>query len=645
MRWRSDSTWEPVVAASRRSAVYLDDEAAELCRLNGAHERLVATEAKLFPLNGKGDASGLLSTCVLVCARFVAVKHLESACLTLSSSTHSRCLLFTTTSEELLAASEIPCENYDEVGAELEQALRRTRRDKETRVRAEVHQFTACAAPINSDLFLMPAFHDLPLLWPGDESRFGDVSSMSVLPEKWQTDLRIFVSMLNSLFGDLDVNEDCYSVGHTSRLIAMELANLPAAKARRKTTSNKASLVLIDRTLDMVGCASHLSDCLADRIVGLLPKFHSHSSDVAINMSPMFSANVSYSTDALAPGTLYHGNSQIAQSLLRSFISLREKEAVMEVSRLLLDAMAKERIPVEVERVTRMTVDRLKGFVRKFSSEPEAFLKHSALLECSLAAINTLECQETSHWERLLATEKGLLLGVLEESGGSDSPLSQLCSLVQSDKQMRHLTAKDVLVLCIFLYSLLPEEKRGTLSDEEKLKKALVLSIQTWHSDEQKRFVGSCSSLREKIEEVFSTCRAFGNARAHLKQLKNLFIPRGPDRRNVYVPLVKQVVEASVDPSKPDVSDIAYQSHGLRDYLKTSLTFGFSKFMNVGKSHPGNHRLLFVFVVGGVTLGELKQIRETASKTNIEVVVGSNRILSPRDVYEDLVIGERHVLA
>ena len=56
MRWRSDSTWEPVVAASRRSAVYLDDEAAELCRLNGAHERLVATEAKLFPLNGKGDA-------------------------------------------------------------------------------------------------------------------------------------------------------------------------------------------------------------------------------------------------------------------------------------------------------------------------------------------------------------------------------------------------------------------------------------------------------------------------------------------------------------------------------------------------------------------------------------------------------------
>ena len=38
----------------------------------------------------------------------------------------------------------------------------------------------------------------------------------------------------------------------------------------------------------------------------------------------------------------------------------------MEVSRLLLDAMAKERIPVEVERVTRMTVDRLKGFVRKF---------------------------------------------------------------------------------------------------------------------------------------------------------------------------------------------------------------------------------------------------------------------------------------
>ena len=40
--------------------------------------------------------------------------------------------------------------------------------------------------------------------------------------------------MLSDLFAQLDVGEDCYSVGSMSKLIAAELANLPSAKTRRK---------------------------------------------------------------------------------------------------------------------------------------------------------------------------------------------------------------------------------------------------------------------------------------------------------------------------------------------------------------------------------------------------------------------------
>jgi len=36
------------------------------------------------------------------------------------------------------------------------------------------------------------------------------------------------------MFESLQINEDCYSVGHFSRLIANDLANMPDLKGRRK---------------------------------------------------------------------------------------------------------------------------------------------------------------------------------------------------------------------------------------------------------------------------------------------------------------------------------------------------------------------------------------------------------------------------
>eukprot|EP00118_Oscarella_pearsei_P018657 m.192070 g.192070 ORF g.192070 m.192070 type:complete len:651 (+) comp39461_c1_seq6:85-2037(+) len=646
MRWRCNSAWEAVIASSHDLPVYLDDEASELCRLNGIHRRLLAANARILQLNGKGDDECGTSSCVVVCCRFVTVKDLEIVCSTLATSSHSECIFFTATHEDLLPTSEIPCDNYEEVEAELKQALQRAKQEAEL-CHVDIQHFKACAAAINPDIILMPAFHQLPLLWPGDTAvlgkSLGDIN-LSLLPEQWQTELRLFVSSLNCLFAELDICEDSYSVGHMSRLVAMELASLPSAKARRKATSQKASLILVDRTLDLVGCTTHSSDCLADRILGLLPKFSETSSDVEVNMSAMFSSDVNYSTDALMPGSLYHADSAMAQGLLHSFISSREKEAIMEISRLLLDTMAKEHIEVEsAGRVARMTVDRLKGFVRKFSSKPQSLVKHCCWLECALAAINTLESQDGALRERLLGTEKVLLLGLGDS--GSASPLSQVCSLMQSERQGRNLPVDKVLLLCIFLYSLLPKELRGTSEEEDKLKSALVNSILKWAREEQASFIGKSGSVRQKVDALFTNLNAFGDARSHLKQLSTLLLPQGVGERRVYEPLVKQIIEAAVDPKKPDLSDIAYQSHGLRDYLKTSLTFGFSKFMNVGKSHPGNHPLIFLFVVGGVTLGEVKQIREAviAAKTSIEVVIVSNRILSPGDVYRDLVTTDRRL--
>ena len=111
---------------------------------------------------------------------------------------------------------------------------------------------------------------------------------------------------MNNLLLQLEVREDIFSLGHTSQFIASQLAGLPEAKTRRKVSTDRlsfcgsnplllflqsaaqrASLLLIDRTLDLTGPASHPVDSLADRMFSLLPHLPQHTSDVCVDMSPI----------------------------------------------------------------------------------------------------------------------------------------------------------------------------------------------------------------------------------------------------------------------------------------------------------------------------------------------------------------------
>ena len=40
-------------------------------------------------------------------------------------------------------------------------------------------------------------------------------------------------SALSSLFDELQLNEDCYAIGHTSKLLAAELVNISSAKTKK----------------------------------------------------------------------------------------------------------------------------------------------------------------------------------------------------------------------------------------------------------------------------------------------------------------------------------------------------------------------------------------------------------------------------
>ncbi|KAK2513696.1 hypothetical protein Q9233_015372 [Columba guinea] len=106
-----------------------------------------------------------------------------------------------------------------------------------------------------------------------------------------------------------------------------------------------------------------------------------------------------------------------------------------------------------------------------------------------------------------------------------------------------------------------------------------------------------------------------------------------------YKPLLKQIVKEICNPERPDPLDIEHMSSGLTDLLKT----GFSMFMKVNRPHPGDHPLLIIFMVGGVTVSEVKMVKDLVAtcKTGTQVLVLSSALLTPHSAIELLFAANR----
>lgn len=52
-----------------------------------------------------------------------------------------------------------------------------------------------------------------------------------------------------------------------------------------QTAASKCSVILVDRSLDLVAATTQACQTLADKILGLLPRLPQHSVDVAVDMT------------------------------------------------------------------------------------------------------------------------------------------------------------------------------------------------------------------------------------------------------------------------------------------------------------------------------------------------------------------------
>uniref|UniRef100_A0A8C2YMH7 Sec1 family domain containing 2 n=1 Tax=Chinchilla lanigera TaxID=34839 RepID=A0A8C2YMH7_CHILA len=602
--------WEQVLAKVKRAVVYLDAACAESLHWCCGSTRLVEAVGspgcplrEFEPKAVGGTAEQPKAVFVLSCLlkgrtvealRDIVCRSHFRYCVVVTALSHAVHL----TANHVPAAAAAELEGQQPVFEQLEEKLCEWMGSMN--YTAEVLHVPLLLSPVAPYLALTPAFASLFPLLPQDVhllnsarpdkrrlGSLGEVDSTALTPEL-MLQMRCLVSGLSSLCEHLGVREECFAVGALSRVIAADLANYAPAKNRRKTATGRASVVFVDRTLDLTGAVGHHGDNLVEKIISVLPQLPGHTNDVMVNMVELTALQTQEeSQNVVAPGCLAQANDSAARALWEALLNTKHKEAVMEVRRHLVEAASRENLPIKMS-MGRVTPGQLTSYVQLFKNNLKALRNHCGILQLGLATVQTLKHPQTAKWDRFLAFER-LLLQSIGESGMS-VVLNQLLPMCKPSAQRTSddYGPEELLVLLIYIYSVCGEftVDKDLGEAQEKVKKALVqVFCEEVELSPLLQKITGCDSATNltfhkakiTVDELFSSLWDIAGARSLMKEFKSVYIPGDHTHQAFYKPLLKQVVEEIFNPEKQDPVDIEHMSSGLTDLLKT----GFSRFMKV----------------------------------------------------------------
>lgn len=668
--------WERVFSKVKKAVVFIDDKCAEALHWSGGAAALFEAGARNLKQFSSFEAcSANEPKAVFVVSTLLKGRTIDIIKDIITLSHFQYCVVFTTVAHSVhLLANNVTAEmEGNPVFQQFEEKLCEWMGNMN--YTAEVMHVPVVFAPVSQQLILTPPFsHLFPLLSPDletinakrpEKKRFGSLVDIDInsLPTGLQIQVKHLVSALNSMFEATGTREESFAVGPMSRIIAGELANHPRAKNRRKTAQNKASIIFIDRTLDLTGAVGHHGDNLVEKILTVLKPLPGHVTDVQVDMLELTTLQCSpHTQNILAPGCLAQTQSSAARSLWESMLTSKQKEGVLEVRRQLVEAASKEKLQIKMS-MGRVTPDQLCSYAHQFRSNQGALESHCGVLQLGLATAQTLRHASLPRWDACLAFER-LLLQAL---GDYDFPsvLRQLLSLMKprdvegtsgSKRGNEECGPDELILLLVYLYSLANEAQPANQDNEqevlEKLERelkgalTLVITKETELSALVQKLTG-CMSPEEltmerahsAVEEMFETLRGLSHTRDHLKQLRSVYTASDGVHQANYRPLLRRILEEVFRPDRVECPDIEHMSGGLTDLLKT----GFSMFMKVSRPHPSDNPVLFLFLVGGITPSELRLVKEVVSshKPGCQVLVLSTRLLRPGDIADLLFTTQR----
>lgn len=664
----SDSHWSKICSYVNHATVFIDGSSAELLHWHGGLLRLVnagAVDVKEFSSFESAKESQKKAVFILSSVLEGVTREILSDIIQASKFQYVVVITATSSAVHNYSRSGVSEDGpgfFEQVEERLLEWM------GNMNYTAEVFHIPFSTISLGNSAFLMPSYsklsplirsdlHQIELQYNNragktDQKDFETLKDLDThcLPKELQLLYKRFISSVDSLLNDLGFREDIYHMGATSRLLAIELDAYLPAKSRRKSCQNRASAVFIDRSLDLASATSHNSETLLDKIQQALPRLQGHRTDVKVDMAPLCKVHQKRGSEVIASGCLASSLSVGSQqNHLNSLMVAKQKEALMDVNRQLVEAAATCNLPLSLKsKPTKVTADQLLSTLDLFKGNYSNISTHLDAIQVAMATSQCLSCHKMHHYDELISVEKGLLQNLCDPD--APSVLTQLLHILwkKDSKEYKYVySLDDVLCLLVYLYSVSGPAILEQEDEETQLQTALLERIM-----EEKRnlpplmksIIGEGMTERaimsDILEDMWEKLLAVATAREHLQQFRSVMDPGSAVSPATQNSLMKQVVAAIFDPDKADLVDIKMISSGVKDMLKS----GFGLFRTVAKPRPSDHPLVILFIVGGVTSTEVKQIRDTVNsyKPDTQVIVGSTCLLTPCEAVQS-VLGQNNV--
>ncbi len=503
------------------------------------------------------------------------------------------------------------------------------------------------AASVAPELFVMPAFSDFfPLLdvdlkrardlarilSPGSAGPLGTSSAeaeiaLDSLPAELQVTATHFATALHALFHMMDAKEEIFSVGPFSKMLGAHLEQLHPARQRRKTAANRASLILVDRTLDLAGPASCSFETLLDKIRGVSDPLPGHANDVQVDMSELFGMKKGETENgAMCPGCLCDSHQK-----KRNNRELSLSRLIMDSESLVLTCARRELAKARPDKASPTDNEDLRSTINAFREQNKLVANNLDLLQRSTAIVDALD---GGTWHETVAkVQEKFFHQLCDSEEAAQGFLVEIVKLVRNRKE-RGLALHNILVVLAYTYGLMPPGVEFYAEDEDRLKSVFSEAIVQDRDD-----LGSVLSTMAKgmvVDEIL----AHQMVETVFKKLHCLPASRGKlsdpewhrlNSKGGYDGILAKVMRDIYSDQRKDVKDLFHHQQGLvGNMLKSSISlFGVS----VNKMHPRENPIILLLVVGGMTAAEAKAVRQIveAKSTEVNFMVGATRLLVPSD--------------
>ncbi|KAM3965112.1 sec1 family domain-containing protein 2 [Aphomia sociella] len=643
----SKAWWSEVYNRIIGAAVYLDDASAECLHWDGGLFNLLTGGAvSVKTLSPFEFSRKELKKAVFITQ--TTATQLQTICEIIRNSDFTHCILISCVSLDIvylelnegkdvgdvIAAGKGPAEATKHLEKLLLDAIGKTQSMVEV-----VHIPIFTISPTNV-VFLTPPYHKVYPMYDG--KLIPDTSSLDLytLTSDQRSQVRRLASGLNSMLDSMNLKEDIFYMGTYSSLVAGILENSPVCLARRKNCSNPASLIIIDRTLDLCGVTSHSMESVLDTVMSVLPRFPGHSTEVAVDMSPLCEANVINQSEdmQLSPGCLYHANDDACMQTFDHMINKSQKEVMFDLyNKLSKIDVQKSPSPKTLMKVTPQSVEKI---VAGSKGNYDLIGKHLGILQQAVAVVHTLKSPKRVQIELLMGLERQVLQN-LAASRDSTSVLHQISHLIKTRKD-RNLSLDSLLALLVHVYSLTGTEVSFSIQHEDSLTETLSVAIFEDHkylfaSDDPARMVTpeECDVISKKI---MGRLKDIAQMRKILQRYNSVLKPCETGVGHEYRGILQQLIEDLVDTAKPELTDLRHRNEGIKDLLRSGLNILTSKKTRSTK-HPLDNQTVIVFVLGGVTAEECKRVHRSVITSGVDstVLIGSTKLVTPIDAMRDVL--------